>query len=81
MLKKEGRSKFDVVLIMIAVEHLLLAAKIVAAQLIPDVPAQVVVDERKRPKVQDMAEEEMHSLKMNQNLKTITEIMDDITQD
>lgn len=79
--REEGRTKFEVVLILVMVEHLLLGAKIVAAQLIPDVPAQVIVDERKRPKIQDMAEDEMHSLKTGQNLKTITEIMDDIAQE
>ena len=37
---------------MIAIEHLLLAVKIVAAQLIPDIPAEVIIDERKRPKIE-----------------------------
>ena len=63
--REEGRTKFDVVLIMIAIEHLLLAVKIIAAQLIPDVPAEVIVDERKRPKIEDIAEEEMHALKFS----------------
>ena len=49
--RQEGRTKFEVVLILVLIEHLLLALKIVAAQLIPDIPAQVIADERKRPKI------------------------------
>ena len=79
--REEGRTKFEVVLILIAIEHVLLGIKIVMAQLIPDVPNEVLVDERRRPKIQAIAEEEMHKLKREQDLKTIDEIMDEISKE
>ena len=63
---------------MIAIEHLLLAVKIVAAQLIPDVPAEVIIDERKRPKIEQLADDAMHKHKIENDLKTVAEMMDDI---
>ena len=49
--------------------------------MIPDVPNEVLVDERRRPKIQAIAEEEMHKLKREQDLKTIDEIMDEISKE
>lgn len=76
---KTGRTTFEVVLIMIAVEHLLLGIKIVMAELIPDVPKEVVADERRRPKIEERFEDEMGQYKREYNLKTIREIMEQIS--
>ena len=64
---------------MIAVEHLLLGIKIVMAELIPDVPKEVVADERRRPKIEERFEDEMGQYKREYNLKTIREIMEQIS--
>ena len=79
--RKEGRTTFEVVLILICIEHILLGIKVVLAQLIPDVPKSVIVDERRRPKVEEIAEAEMLKLKREQELKTIEEIMEEIAQE
>lgn len=77
--RKTGRTTFEVVLIMIGIEHLLLGIKVVMASLIPDVPKEVVADERRRPKIMDRFEEEMLQYKREHNLKTIGEIMEQIS--
>ena len=69
---------FDVVLILVFVEHILLGVKVIMATMIPDVPDQVTREERKRPKVVEIAEEEMLKLKRAESLQTMQEIMDSI---
>ena len=59
----EDRTIFEVVLLLALIEHILLGVKIVIAQLIPDVPSIVLTEERKRPKIEDIAEAEMFDLK------------------
>lgn len=51
------------------------------AQLIPDVPSDVVLAERRRPQVEEIAEQEMFNLKRSKNLKTMNEMIDDLTQE
>lgn len=48
---EDYRTLFEVALILALVEHLLLAIKLVVAQLIPDVPKDVILAERRRPKI------------------------------
>lgn len=62
-------------------EHLLLAAKILMAQLIPDVPGEVIKDERKRPRIVGLADAEIQMLKRDNDLKNIEEIMEEITRE
>lgn len=54
-----GRTILEIVLILVLLEHILLAVKLLIAHLIPDVPSSVVKDETKRPKIQALAEAEM----------------------
>ena len=77
----EGRTIFEVVLILVLIEHVLLVVKVVMATLIPDVPADVVADERKRPKIQDISEAEINELKRRENLKNMTELMEEISKE
>jgi len=49
--RDKSRTIFEVVLILVLVEHVLLGVKVVMAQLIPDVPKEVVKDERTRPRI------------------------------
>jgi len=51
----EGRTLFEVVLILVLVEHIILGLKVAIAQLIPDVPKEVVMEEAKRPKIEELA--------------------------
>jgi len=44
-----------VVLILVLVEHIILGLKVAIAQLIPDVPKEVVMEEVKRPKIEELA--------------------------
>jgi len=81
MERDEGRTLFEVCLILVLIEHVLLGVKVVMATLIPDEPADVVQAERKRPKIEDIAEGEIHALKRTENLKDITELMDEIAKE
>lgn len=76
--REAERTTFEVVLILVLVEHILLAVKVGMAQLIPDVPIDVVKAERKRPKIKEIANNEMLELKRAKSLKTIEEIMEEI---
>ena len=73
--ENEERTIFEVVLILALIEHVLLGVKVVIAQLIPDVPKDVLADERKRPKIEDIAEAEMLDLKRHHKLHTINEMI------
>ncbi len=79
--REEGRTIFEVCLILVLIEHVLLGVKVVMATLIPDVPADVVNAERKRPKIEEIAENEIASLKRNENAKSMIEMMDDIARE
>ena len=72
------RTTFEVVLILVMIEHLLLGVKIIMATLIPDVPADVVLMERRRPKIEDLASQEIQDLKIEHQLKTVDELMEEI---
>ena len=48
---------FEVVLLLILIEHCLLGIKIVMATLIPDVPKEVELEERRRPKLEEISEQ------------------------
>ena len=71
-------SPFEVAMILVLVEHIILGIKVILAELVPDVPKEVIMDERKRPLLEEMSEKEMHALKRANDLKTIDEIIDDI---
>ena len=77
----EGRSVLDAVMIIGLVEHLLLAIKVAMAELIPDVPAEVLSEEHKRPRLQSLAEAEMLMLKRDAHMKSIEEIMLEIAKE
>lgn len=76
--KNEERTMFEVALIMVLIEHVLLGIKVVIAQLIPDVPADVVVAERRRPQIEEIAEQEINDLKRKKKLKSIGEMIDEL---
>ena len=57
LLKTDKYSLFEVVLLLILVEHCLLGIKIVMATLIPDVPKEVELEERRRPKLEEISEQ------------------------
>ncbi len=79
--REEGRTIFEVCLILVLIEHVLLGVKVVMATLIPDVPADVVNAERKRPKIEEIAENEISALKREENAKSMIEMMDDIAKE
>ena len=74
-------SPFEVAMILVLVEHIILGIKVILAELVPDVPKEVIMDERKRPLLEEMSEKEMHALKRANDLKTIDEIIDDIQRE
>ena len=71
-------SPFEVALILVLVEHIVLGIKVVIANLVPDVPKEVQFEERRRPILEEISEKEMLKLKRAHSLKTIEEIMGDI---
>jgi len=73
-------SIFEVVLLLVMVEHCLIGLKVMMATLIPDVPKDVEDEERTRPKLVEMAVGELTELKMEHEAKTIIEMMEDITK-
>jgi len=79
--KSSTRTIFEVVLILILVEHVLLAFKVIMATLIPDVPKEVEDEERKRPKLEEIAEKEIFELKRSAQAHTILEIMETISKE
>jgi hypothetical protein len=80
MERDKSRTLFEVVLILVLVEHVLLGIKVIMAQLIPDVPRDVLKDERTRPKVMDLASAEMSMLKRDADLQTIEEMMEEVAR-
>ena len=71
-------SPFEVAMVLVLVEHIVLGIKVMLAELVPDVPKEVMFEERKRPLLEEISEKEMHALKRANDLKTIDEIVDDI---
>lgn len=67
LLRGGDRTIFEVVLLLILAEHLLLGFKVIMATLIPDVPKGVVDEERKRPKLEEIANDDMLELKRSAN--------------
>ena len=49
-------SPFEVAMILVLVEHIIMGIKVVLAELVPDVPKEVVMEERKRPKLEEISE-------------------------
>ena len=81
MVNSPGSTLLDTVLVMVLLEHILLAVKVMMAELIPDVPESVIKDETKRPKIQALAQAEMADLKRDNDLKDIEEIMEEIAKE
>ena len=67
-----------VFLIVVVIEHALLAIKIFVASAIPDVSEQVMENERKRPIIEQWAEKDIKQFKKANNGQTYAEIMKDM---
>jgi hypothetical protein len=64
-----------VILLLVFIEHLILALKIVVSTLIPDVTNKVVENESKRPKVIEFARKELLDYQVKTKAKTYDELI------
>lgn len=68
----------NILLFAFAVEHIIIALKIVIALLIPDVPFKVRQDELRRQKVIELANADLVRIKYEGGHKTFNEMQEDL---
>lgn len=64
----------NALLLLVAIEHVILALKIVIAAIIPDVPNQVIRAEEKRPQILEYATQDLKAHKKKTKAKTLKDL-------